>query len=107
MSNALARSMLVGITGLALAIISAFCLSPGSLRAQNATGGSGYKLIRQLPIDALGAWDYLAIDPEARRLYISNDAGIIVFDVDAEKVVGNVPRNPYVPGRGFVHGVAV
>jgi len=107
MSNALARPMLVGITGLALAIISAFCLSPGSLRAQNATGGSGYKLIRELPIDALGAWDYLAIDPEARRLYISNDAGIIVFDVDAEKVVGNVPRNPYVPGRGFVHGVAV
>ena len=70
-------------------------------------GSSGYKLVRQVPIDPNGAWDYLAIDPEGRRLYISNDTGIIVFDVDAEKIVGNVPQTPYVPGVGMVHGVAI
>ena len=47
------------------------------------------------------------IDPEARRLYISDDLGIIVFDVDTEKVVGKVPKSPYVPSVGFVHGVAL
>jgi len=81
--------------------------SPLASRTQSAAGVSGYKLIREIPIDAKGGWDYLTIDPEGRRLYISNDSGIIVFDVDSEKVVGNVPKTPYVPGRGMVHGVAI
>jgi len=95
---------LTSMAGIAAAALLAMFVWPEVTLAQ---GGSGYMLIRQVPIDPNGAWDYLAIDPEGRRLYISNDTGIIVFDVDTEKVVGNVPKTPYVPGVGFVHGAAI
>ena len=104
--NRCAQRML-RIAGTSIALLLASYSSPTFSSAQSATGGSGYKLIREVPIDAKGGWDYLTIDSEDRRLYISNDSGIIVFDVDSEKVVGNVPQTPYVLGRGMVHGVAI
>jgi DNA-binding beta-propeller fold protein YncE len=107
MNNKHAQSVVLSIAGISLAALSALYPSPLASRPQSAAGKSGYKLLREVPIDAKGGWDYLMIDPEGRRLYISNDSGIIVFDVDAEKVVGNVPQTPWVPGRGFVHGVAI
>jgi len=101
------QAVLLIIAGISVALLLALFPSPLASRTQGAIGASGYKLIREVPIDAKGGWDYLTIDPEGRRLYISNDSGIIVFDVDAEKVVGNVPKTPYVPGRGMVHGVTI
>src|ERR1019366_10350384 len=92
--NRCAQRML-RVTGSWIALLLALYSSPTFSSAQSATGGSGYKLIREVPIDAKGGWDYLTIDSEDRRLYISNDSGIIVFDVDAEKVVGNVPKTAY------------
>jgi hypothetical protein len=52
-------------------------------------------------------WDYMSIDPEARRLYIGSNSGAVVFDIESEKVVGNVPDPPFKSGVGLVHGVAV
>jgi hypothetical protein len=75
--------------------------------AQAAPGGSGYKLIRDMPMPDVTGWDYLSIDSEARRLYIASNRGAVVFDIDAEKVVGNVPDPPFKRGVGLVHGVAV
>jgi len=77
------------------------------LHAQNAPADSGYKLIRALPLPGEGLWDYFGIDTEARRLYVSRDTGIIVFDVDSESVVGTIPRTPFAHRGGFVHGVAI
>jgi hypothetical protein len=75
--------------------------------AQGAPGGSGYKLIREMPMPRVTGWDYLSVDPETRRLYIASNGGAVVFDVDVEKVVGNVPDPPFKSGVGLVHGVAV
>jgi len=75
--------------------------------AEGAPGGSGYKLIHEVPLTQVASWDYLSVDPEARRLYIASNVGAIVFDIDAEKVVGNVPDPPLKTGVGLVHGVAV
>jgi DNA-binding beta-propeller fold protein YncE len=75
--------------------------------AQGAPGISGYKLLREMPMPEVTGWDYLSVDPEARRLYIASNRGAVVFDIDAEKVVGNVPNPPFKGGVGLVHGVAV
>jgi DNA-binding beta-propeller fold protein YncE len=89
---------------LATALIVALLISHA---AQSAPGTSGYKLIREMPMPQMTGWDYLSVDPEGRRLYIASNGGAVVFDIDAEKVVGNVPDPPFKGGVGLVHGVAV
>jgi DNA-binding beta-propeller fold protein YncE len=75
--------------------------------AAQAAPGSGYKLIRALAMPNITGWDYLSTDSDARRLYIASNGGAVVFDIDAEKVVGNVPDPAFASGEGLVHGVAV
>src|SRR5215469_3390771 len=89
-------------TNLALAaVLAALLLTPFMF------GASGYKLLRELPMPNITGWDYLSVDAEARRLYIGSNMGAVVFDIDAEKVIGNVPNPPLKGGIGLVHGIAV
>jgi hypothetical protein len=57
-------------------------------------------MIKKVKLGGIGGWDYLAIDLEARRLYISRQFGITVFDVDSDKVVGQISTQS-------THGVAI
>lgn len=60
-----------------------------------------YHLIKEIPIGLEGGWDYVTVDPPAHRLYVSHATRIMVVDIDAGKVVGEIPDT-----RG-VHGFAV
>jgi DNA-binding beta-propeller fold protein YncE len=42
------------------------------------------------PIGGSGNWDYITLDPAARRLYIAHDHAVQVVDVDSGSVVGEV-----------------
>jgi hypothetical protein len=64
-------------------------------------GASGYHLIKTVKLGGTGGWDYLAIDPENRKLFVSQDTHVIVVDPDTGDVVGDIPNTP------GVHGVAV
>lgn len=90
--RSLAFSFLFTVLCLGLAALG------GSTLAQQSA--SGYHLVKTIKLGGMGGWDYLAIDPEARRLYISRQFGITVFDVDADKVVGQITTER-------THGVAV
>jgi DNA-binding beta-propeller fold protein YncE len=70
----------------------------GSLPAQEGT--SGYHLLKKVQLSGAGGWDYLSIDPESRRLFISQDTHVIVLDADTGDVVGDIANTP------GVHGVA-
>lgn len=48
-----------------------------------------------------GGWDYLAVDPGARRLYVSRGNRVVVLDLDKESVVGELADTP------GVHGIAI
>jgi len=48
-----------------------------------------------------GGWDYLTVDSEGRRLYVSRGNRVMVIDLDKEAVVGEVPDTP------GIHGIAV
>lgn len=58
-------------------------------------------MIKRLPLGGDGGWDYLSVDSDARRLYISRGTHVMVVDIDTEKLVGDIPDTP------GVHGVAI
>ncbi len=51
----------------------------------------GYHVLKNIKLGGDGSWDYLTIDSKARRLYIGRSNRVTVVDVDAEKVVGEIP----------------
>ena len=61
----------------------------------------GFKVLNKLAIGGEGSWDYLTIDPAAHRLYVPRGNRVLVIDVDAGKVVGEVSNTP------GIHGVAL
>jgi YVTN family beta-propeller protein len=65
-----------------------------ALQCATATAGEGYKLLTEIPIGGEGGWDILTVDPVARRLYLSHATKIVVVDIDANKVLGEIAELP-------------
>jgi hypothetical protein len=94
------RFALLTILGsLAVAII--FSAVAFSRAAAPSPGPSGYKVIKTIPISGEGGWDYITVDSDARRVYISHGTHVVVLDADTYAVVGDIPDT-----QG-VHGIAV
>ena len=83
--------------------IAALAFGPSARAVQT----SGYHVLREIPMPGIEGWDYLTIDSGARRLFISNNSGIVIMDIDTLRQVGTVPQPPSFTGVGLVHGVAV
>jgi DNA-binding beta-propeller fold protein YncE len=60
-----------------------------------------YQAIKEIPIGGTGGWDYITVDPQAKRLYVSHATKIVVVDLNTDKVVGEIAPTP------GVHGFAV
>jgi DNA-binding beta-propeller fold protein YncE len=70
----------------------------GSLFAQS---DPDYKVVQKVIVGGDGGWDYLVVDPTARRLYVTRATRVMVFDADSLKPVGEIPNTL------GVHGVAL
>ena len=57
--------------------------------------------VHKIAVGGEGGWDYLTVDPDARRLYVSRGNRVVVLDLDKETVVGELADTP------GVHGIAV
>ena len=86
---------------LAAALTSLLLAAPIAADAKTKTPPRGYRLHRTIALPGNERWDYLAVDPEARRLYVTRDERVVVLDLATEKVVGEVTGTP------GVHGVAL
>ena len=62
---------------------------------------TGYHSLGEIKVGGEGSWDYLTVDATARRLYVSHATHVAVIDIDAGKVVGDIPDTP------GVHGIAI
>jgi YVTN family beta-propeller protein len=62
---------------------------------------SGYKVSERYPLPGTGGWDYVSIDSEARRIYVSHATQVEVIDADSGKYIGTIPDTP------GVHGIAI
>jgi DNA-binding beta-propeller fold protein YncE len=93
---------LLGVS-VVLELAMAVVFSAGaSLHAAPAKGGaSGYHVAKHIPIGGEGGWDYLIVDDQARRLYLSHATHTVVLDADSTSVVGDIPDTP------GVHGIAL
>ena len=60
-----------------------------------------YHQLKEITIGGEGGWDYLSVDPVARRLYVSHATKVVVVDIDKDAVVGEIA-----PALG-VHGIAI
>src|ERR1700730_15781569 len=73
--------------------------------AQQKPAGSGYHLIKTISLPpAPGGdeyYDYITIDADARRVYISHGAEVVVLNADDYSVTGKIS------GLRKSHGVAV
>lgn len=61
-----------------------------------------YHLIKEIPVPGKAQWDYLRIDPEAHRLYLSHGTQVEVIDVDKGTVIGTISDTPGVHGMAIV-----
>jgi hypothetical protein len=90
-----------------LATIGIFALTgmlwTGSFSSHAAApaGGSGYHIIKTIPIPGEDGWDYVAVDSAGRRVYISHGTHVVVMNADTYAIEGDIPDTP------GVHGIAV
>jgi DNA-binding beta-propeller fold protein YncE len=83
------------LVGILVAGSSAFAQSTGTSVAPV------YAPVKEIPIGGAGGWDYLSVDPDAHRLYVSHGTKIVVVDTEQNTVVGEITDTP------GVHGFAI
>ena len=84
-----------------LSVATIFSAGSFSRAAAPSPGPSGYRVIRTVPISGEGGWDYVTVDTDARRVYISHATQVVVLDADTYAEVGSIPDT-----QG-VHGIAI
>lgn len=72
-----------------------------ALSASAALAAEGYHVTQKIHIGGGVTWDRLTLDETGRRLYLSNDNRVVVVDIDAGKVAGEIP------GAAGIHGIAL
>jgi DNA-binding beta-propeller fold protein YncE len=72
----------------------------GGLQAQE-TGTGGYKVLQKVSLPGDGGFDFLLVDSDARRVYITHNDSVQVLDADTLKLVGTVDKVPH------PHGVVI
>jgi len=89
-------------TRITLPLAALGLLAPGVARAAPAAAPPpSYHLLQKVTLGGEGGWDYLTVDPAARRLYISRGTHVMVVGADTYKVVGDIPDT------SGVHGIAL
>jgi DNA-binding beta-propeller fold protein YncE len=62
---------------------------------------TGYHLQKTLELGGEGGWDYLVVEPESARLFVSRSTHVMVVDLASGKVAGDIPDT------SGVHGIAL
>jgi hypothetical protein len=71
-------------------VLFVLCLFMLPTALQSAS--SGYHITKKVKIGGEGFWDYLNVDSDARRLYISRGTHVMVLDGDSLEPVGDIPN---------------
>jgi DNA-binding beta-propeller fold protein YncE len=82
-------------------LLVCLCLTASALAQEPQEKSPGLKLLTKHELGGEGRWDYLIVDPEARRLYVTRQTHVMVIDADSGKSVADIPD------LQGVHGVAL
>src|SRR5262250_3140453 len=87
-------------------ILVAACVSLVCLAIAAGPAAGGYHLLKKVPLAAAPGggeyFDYITVDPAARRLYLSHGTEVQVLDADNYNVLGTITG-----GLKRDHGVAL
>jgi hypothetical protein len=83
-----------------LAAVALFCAAVFS-NAAPKPGASGYHVIKTVSVPGDEGWDYVYVDSDARRVYISHASHTVVMNADTYAIEGDIPDT-----QG-VHGIAI
>lgn len=82
-------------------LLSCIAILVSAAAAYAGPPSAEYKVIKRWQVGGDGGWDYLRVDPDAHRIYISRGTHVMVVDEDSGKVIGDIPDT-----KG-VHGIAL
>ncbi len=94
------RFTLLTILG-SLTVASIFSTVAFSRAGVPAPGPSGYHVIKTISVPGDEGWDYVLVDSDARRVYISHASHTVVMNADTYAIEGDIPDT-----QG-VHGIAL
>ena len=72
-----------------------------ALLSHTSAADGPYRFLKEIPIGGEGGWDYLSIDQNARRLFVTHATKVVVIDLDTLTTAGEIDGTP------GVHGFAV
>ena len=61
----------------------------------------GYHVIHRINAGGEGGWDYVTVDPDGNRLFLSRGTHAMVIDLGRDSVIGDIPNTL------GIHGVAL
>ncbi|HXE11685.1 MAG TPA: YncE family protein [Bryobacteraceae bacterium] len=85
------------ITGAIAAGFAALCL----VFSSPALAQSGWHVTKTFKIGGEGRWDYLTVDQQTHRLYVTRSSHTMVIDSESGKTIADIP------GQKSAHGVAL
>ncbi len=80
----------------AISVLAVFSTQPSVAGAE-----PGYHIIKKVPLQGGTSWDYVYVDPDGRRVYVSHGTQVEVLNADTLEYVATIPDTP------GVHGIAV
>jgi DNA-binding beta-propeller fold protein YncE len=91
-------SVLVVLVGVSVASLG---VSARAAQPKAAADAGPLKVLNTFKVGGPGGWDYITVDPNARRLYVSHATQVMVLDADKGTSIG------VVADTSGVHGIAV
>lgn len=95
------RKNLLVCSVLGLLSVAAIFVVALNSRAATPPASSGYHVIKTVPVPGDEGWDYVTVDSDARRVYISHGSHVVVMNADTYAIEGDVADT-----QG-VHGIAI
>jgi DNA-binding beta-propeller fold protein YncE len=80
---------------LAVSLMAVFNASPCQAAEEQ------YHFIKDIPVPGKAQWDYLKVEPDSRRLFVSHGDRVEVIDLEKSTIVGTIEDTPGVHGIAF------
>ncbi len=83
------------VWAVALGALAAACIAAGA--------ESHYHLIKSVVLGGASGWDYITLDPETRRLYLTRGTHVMVVSAGSGRLVGDIGGMKGIHGVAFAH----
>ncbi len=71
------------------------------IQTLSLTAQPNFKIARKISVGGEGGWDYITVDGNASRIYVSHTSVAVVVDIKTGNVIGSIPDT-----KG-IHGIAL